>query len=627
MPVYTRPDNEPDYFEEYGAEEQDPFAETSGSGMEGAWKYKVPHPTQPAVGTGTGVYTFAGAMLGMTRPQVDMAMERQGLTPDMPTAQIITGLASFSRERAGGHVMSPWYGEVSPYTAHSSTGAEHVVLASGHHYDYISEVKPDEYPSGNRAAPWEVLLHAPGTVITPEGNVATGAMTEGKAAKAQRLTMQQYQVYYEGPGIGKPQYSTVTAEAATVPEYVQRAEAFISFSPTAPEGSGWRDPVQIKRPYTYINKQFEYPEGAELQIKQGQVFQRSEEVSPYKGHPGLPVPGHYSEWEVAHVGEYFRPRAPDEGAGGIESKGQRRLNVQFRAPIPSGVLTSGKMPGIKTGLVTHPGTQEAWGAPFFFGGVRDIYGLGSTMASAMTPEEKTTIWGEPFEKYNYERAEQFRDWLLEPGRIGLHWAQAPSLYRENPLTQQKEEAGMLRRVSPLEAQGIQSTQFGMRGRGPAGPPAAVRRGAATREAPAGTFWGKEASVGLRTPVGVQSFMAWEWQKQQEGLETSELIRRQHPALVSYYRKAGQQAQQGAIGLGRAYLAQQGISYPSVDVADIPEAQRIMLREKAGERVQEEFGFAPGSKMYQRVYPQAFMAALGEQYKEIGRASCRERVLS
>ena len=546
-------------------------AQGPGDPFVGATSGSAPQPP-----TSGGIYSWAAVNLGMTMNQVDMVLGAQDIQAGgAQTLQKTKALATYHRARGGGVSIKSQYGDISPYTAHTSTVAEHQLLAQGRHISDIRQVREGEYYSGQRAGPISTLGAIPGVATTPEGLVTTGAKPS-RMAKALRLGMQQYQVFYEGPGVGKPQLSQTRAQEAQVPEIVQRTDAFVAFSRTPPEGASYRDPEAFGVPVRPILRKTRIPTDVTPTIKEGQIYRGGAPIPAYKGHEGFDLGPHYQSVRVSRVTE-------------TAIKGQPYLSVELAARMSKTALVAGKSAGLKGGDVTYPGLQEAWGASYLAGDVRDIYQLGAGVAAVATPEERERFFpgASQFETFGTEQQEAFRSYLMQPSTIQERWAKTPQQYRrDDPIVQEKLRQGMLREVDKSGA-------------------------------PEGSFWGEEKAIGLELPIGMQFTSAWQWRKQTIGLEEKEFLGRFHPRFVEKYGSTAQAAKDAASNIGQAYLANRDMrEMATFGVEEVAKVQG-QLEETASAALLKR-GLEPGTSVFQMQYPQEFMKAIGQHEKFGGR---------
>ena len=78
----------------------------------GGWELRIGNSIGSGSGKGnTDLYTMAGAMLGMSSSQVDLALARAGLGWDKPYVsfeQRQAALVEYTKERGGGKLITPW---------------------------------------------------------------------------------------------------------------------------------------------------------------------------------------------------------------------------------------------------------------------------------------------------------------------------------------------------------------------------------------------------------------------------------------------------------------------------------------------------------------------------------------
>ncbi len=512
------------------------------------------------------LYARAAERLGVPANQVDLLLEQEGLGWGTSASLADRGQAvlEYATRRTGApyvpgqpSVLKSRYGEVSQGAAFASSVARHQMMAQWREPTERAPRAGTEIPVGiGHVAPVGSMLGIPGVVTAPGGEIATGAVP-GKMAKALKLGLQQHQLFFQGPGVGAPQFANVRAEQALVPEIVQRVPSFVAFSRTTEEGAAYRDPAAFGAAQRMITRNIPLPEGAAPGLKIGQQFGRGSEIVPYAGAAPLDIGAHYRSTQVA---------AQDIVTG---PGGKRTLALQMAAQLDPSALVAGKSAGRKGGDIARTGLAEQWGTPYMVGDIRDIQQLGAGVAAVTSGEERAKYFPgiDPgFEKFGYEQAEAFRSYLQTPGVVGERWSKTPGFYREDdPVVKAKLEAGMLRKVR-------------------------------AENVPAGSFAATEKAIGVELPLGAQFSAGWQWSKQALSPETMEMVSRVHPELAAQYEQRGARAAGPAAALGRAYLATRGQgNLETVGVRDV--AGRMGEISTTIREAMTGTGIQPGTKEY------------------------------
>lgn len=539
--------------------------------------WRTPGGQQTPLQGQSSFYAWAAGERGMTAPFVDRVMEQYGLS-EAPIAQKRQMIERFSRARGGGTAIEGRYGDVSPYTAQSSTVGAHQILAQGRSYSDIYKVEKDQLVTSQRAAPGEIVSAMPGMVQDPAGQYVMGAtIPQRKIGKSLALGRQQYQVYGRGPGVEEPQLANITAEGASTPEWVQRVgKAFVSLSTVTPEGQGGYDPQAITGFGRILSKTVEVESKTELMLQQGQVFDPKQgPIKAFEGHVGFDIAGKdYSSAQVLSVGTYTQP----------SPKGERTFaNVQFWGE--AGDTPAMKAYGTKQQDVAMPGLSQQLGVSQLWSETRDIFRLGASVASVATPEEQESIWGSPFEKnqrYDLPMALKFQEYAASK----VEERSISQLYSlDDPSVATKMEIGQLQRVQAPEGQQV----------------------------PEGYMWGQEKVIGMELPVAAQWTGGWGTGTQRMNIETSEIMERSHPELMEAYRGMGKEQYGAPAEMFKAYaanLGQEGM-LETVGMQDIL-AQEMPIKANVLQRLQEA-GISEGDKGYRSEYQREMLRAIGQQF--------------
>lgn len=516
-----------------------------------------------------GMYASAAVDYGMDVNQVNQVLQRQmginALTAS--PAEIRDVLGAYVQARGGsppiGTSVTPWQ------MMHGSVGY-HSAMGAAKHLGYQEEPPAGYVQYEDIAYPYERLSAGLGWTITPEGRLETG-LAEGKTAKLAKRSRQMQQRESTWFSNVPVQQSSILAQGATVPEQIQRVQAFVSVAQDLPEGAGYFDP-SLGRATSMIKRQYHLPESVDPTsfITPGSVISGREQLVAFAGHRGE----RFEQYEQLRVVNVDVRQTADKWG-----KPYSEMVLQMQATQPMGQVDIKNLGG-KVSAVPMTGLRETLDADLWVS-MNEPYQMASWIMGGMSQEELKGALGYAPERLTPGVAQEFYQKYMLP-RMEQRWI--PGRFRaDDPRFLARQEAGTVRNVEDVGG---------------------------------GWMTAEQRLTGFSTPIGIQPRTVWGYHSQLLKPEVYAALKRmpEYEQLVSHYEQRGQRSVAETQHIGAAALANAGVAtgFETVAAADVVKQMPTFTAQAIG-MLREQGKIGPTDEPSPGLYSEALMEVVGKAY--------------